>query len=56
MLKMSNIDELTNEFDVFSQLYEKEEDPKVKDVLIKHLLEIAKAVGSMALKDQTSLD
>jgi len=51
---MSKIDELTNEFNIYSDLYEREQDPKVKDVLIKRLLEIARAVGSITLKDQTN--
>jgi len=45
-----DIEELTNEFYIFQELYEKEEDPKVKNVLIKRLLEIAKTVGNEVIK------
>jgi len=45
-----NIEELTNEFYIFQELYEREEDPRIKDVLIKRLLEIAKTVGNEVIK------
>lgn len=52
-LAMSNIDELANEFYIYQELYEKEQDPKVKEVLVKRLLELARAVGNMIVKEQT---
>ncbi len=51
---MSNIKNLTNEFNLIQILYQKEKDFKVKEVYRKRILEIAKEVGKIVLQDQTN--
>lgn len=48
---MSNLNELINEFDVYSELYAQAQDQNVKDVLIKRILEIAREAGTIAFKN-----
>lgn len=49
---MSSIEDLTNEFNILQEIYEKEKDLKVKEVFRKQLLEIAKEIGYILLQDQ----